>query len=136
MAPKRIEAMNPGGTLGCIASRDDQGRLTVLLWNHSYRITEFGPGTETGQDEPIALKITEGDTFFKGPVRIQRYLISKTFSNAYDLFEKGQKIDHRADLQKVEECTTRPVDGAVNFGFVQPPSSVSLIEIESLSVER
>ncbi len=131
MAPKRIEAMNPGGSLGCIASRDDQGRLTVLMWNNSYRITEFGPGTETGQDEHIALRVTEADTFFKGPVRVQRYLISKTFSNAYDLFEKGQKIDHRSDLQKVEDCTTQPVDGAVNFGFVQPPSSVSFIEFVS-----
>jgi xylan 1,4-beta-xylosidase len=130
MAPKRIEAMNPGGTLGCIASRDDRGRLTVLLWNNSYRITEFGPGTELGQEEAICLRVVGGEKFFKGPVRINRYLVSKNLSNAWYLFEKGEKLDDRAELQKVESCTTRPVDNMLNFGFVQPASSVSFIEME------
>ena len=55
MAPKRCEATNPGGTLGCIASRDDEGCVTVLIWNHGYRINEFGPGVEEGQREAVTL---------------------------------------------------------------------------------
>ncbi len=129
MAPKRVESKVPAGTLGCIASRDDKGRLTVLVWNNSYQITEGGPGTELGHDEAVTLRVANAGTFFKGPVHMRRSLVSKTVSNAFNLFEQNQKIDDRAELQQVQECTTRPSGDEVELRFVQPRSSVSFIEL-------
>lgn len=127
LAPNRIEATNPGGDVGCIASRDNQKRITLLIWNNSYRISGSGIGLETGEDEIITLKVPNG--FFKGPVRIRRWMVSRTVSNALYLFEKGEDIDKRADLQQVDEGVFRPIGETFGMGFVLPPSSVSLVEL-------
>jgi hypothetical protein len=130
MAPQRVEAMNPGGTVGCLASRDAvTGRLTVLLWNFGYRIDEFGPGTELAKTESVMLRVVEDEQLLRGRVKISRTLVSQTVSNAYDLFVKGQPIDQRAELQVVDQAVFRPVDGALHYGFALPPSSVSLVEL-------
>ncbi len=134
MAPKRVEASDPGGTLGCIASRDDRGRLTVMLWNNSYQIRESDPGSEKGKDEQVNIRIAGANGYFKGAVHVRRYLVSKTVSNAYHLFEKGEKIDSRADLQMVEDRTLTQAGEALNIGFVQPPSSVSFLEMQTATV--
>ena len=130
MAPQRVEAMNPGGTVGCLASRDAAtGRLTVLLWNFGYRIDEGGPGTELAKTENVMLRVIEDNRLLRGRVKISRTLVSQTVSNAYDLFAKGQPIDQRAELQVVDQGVLRPVDNALYYGFALPPSSVSLVEL-------
>jgi hypothetical protein len=130
MAPQRVEAMSPGGTVGCLASRDAAtGRLTVLLWNFGYRIDEFGPGAELAKTETVMLRVVEDERLLRGRVRVSRTLVSQTVSNAYDLFAKGQPIDQRAELQVVDQGVLRPVDNALYYGFALPPSSVSLVEL-------
>jgi len=127
MAPKRVEATRPGRGIGCIASRDDRRRVTVLVWNHRYRIDESGPGVETGLREMVGMRILDG--FYKEPVRMQRWLVSRTVSNARHLFETGEKLDARAELQRVEEGILRPINGVVDVGVALPPSSVTLVEL-------
>ena len=130
LAPTRVEASNPGGTFGCIASRNDDGRLTVLVWNHSYHIAEFGMGQALPSSEMIQLKIRGAEDFFKGPVEMKRWLVSRTISNAYHIYiEKKEPLDERVELQCVDEATLKPVEGQLSIGLYQPASSVSLIEL-------
>lgn len=129
LAPKRIEMLVPKGTLGGIASRDDRGRLTVLLWNFGYQITEFGPGKELAKEEHITLRIADAGKIFHGPAKLSRSLISDNTSNALYLFQKGEKLDQRCNLQTVDSRTLQPAAGQLEYTFAQPPSSVSFIEI-------
>jgi hypothetical protein len=133
MGDKRVEATRPNEPLGVLASKDEKAGLTILLWNNSYAISEFGPGMETGHDEHVMLNIVDATGHFGGPVEIRRYVVSKELSNAYGLFEKGEAIDDRAKLQKVETVATQPVGDTISFGFVQPASSVSFIEVIPLA---
>ncbi len=130
MAPKRVEASDPSGTLGTIASVSAEGRMTIMLWNHSHTIPEGGLGKETGKNEAMVLRIVGADKFFKSPsVQMKRQLVSKTVSNALYLYEQGEKLDGRAQLQTVDEAELRIADGLVEIAFLQPPSSVSFIEL-------
>ena len=69
------------------------------------------------------------NAFFRGSVRMQRSLVSKMVSNAFDLCEQNERIDARADLQRVEDCTTRPVDGGVQLNSVQPRLPSVLLDL-------
>lgn len=129
MEDKRIESTHPGRYVDCIASCGDNGKLTIMVWNHSYRIDEFGLGVEQGQKEAVNLCIFEADNFFGGPVRMKRWLVSETVSNALYFFQKGETIDKRAELQLVDTGEFTPVDNALDIGFALPPSSVAFIEI-------
>jgi len=130
MAPNRIVAEIPDTTLGTIASVDEKGRMTILLWNHSHTIPEFDVGKETGKDEKVQLQIIDADKFFKGSsVQIKRQLVSRTISNALYLFQEGQKLDDRANLQTVDMNTVKIIGGRLDWSFIQPPSSVSFIEV-------
>lgn len=130
MAPNRIEATRAGGTVGSIASKDASGRITVLVWNHSHTIPEFGLGVETGQREAITCRVVNADSFFKTTkVHMRRALVSQTVSNARYLFERGEPLDERAELQIVDEGEFSVIDGILSVGFAQPPSSVSFVEL-------
>ncbi len=126
MAPRRIEADGPPCCIGRIASCETDGRVTVLLWHHSCRIGEFGPGAETGAWERVSLRVA--GRAHAGPIQIRRWLVSRTISNARYLFERGETIDHRADLQQVDDRTIWPADGIPEYDFGMPPSSVTLVE--------
>ena len=66
--------------------------------------------------------------FFGGrKVTMERWLVSETVSNAEYLFTKEGKIDDRCQLQCVDQGSYSIVDGLVDIGFAQPPSSVSLV---------
>ncbi len=133
LAPIRIEATHAGGTVDAIASRDSDGRITILVWNHSSTIPEFGLGVETGQREAITCQIVKADGFFNNTkVHLQRSLVSETVSNARYLFEQGGELDARAELQQVDQGVFSVVDDMLSVGFAQPPSSVSFIELSPL----
>ena len=130
MAPKRVEAGRPDGTLGIIVSTDDRARMTVLLWNHSHTIPEQEFGRETGQDEAIVLRIVGADSFFKGKsVQMKHQLISETVSNALYYLQKGEKLDDRVNLQTVDTRSLKVLGDKLDIAFILPPSSVSFIEL-------
>ena len=129
MAPKRVEATTPGGGIDCIASRDDDGRLTLLVWNYNRVVREFGPGEEAGRRLAVTVRVRDASELWKGPVHYRQWLVSETVSNAYHLFVTGQELDERCELQQVGEGTVRIVDGMLDVGFAMPPSSVSMIEL-------
>ena len=129
MAPKRIEATTPGEGIDCIASRDDEGRLTLLVWNYNRAVQEGGPGVEAGRHRAVTVRVLDASDVWKGPVHYRRWLVSESVSNAYHLSVTGQALDERCDLQQVGEGTVRIVDGMLDVGFGMPPSSVSLIEL-------
>ena len=98
----------------------------MLVWNHSFKITESGPGQEMGDTQHVALRVLEAGTFFQGAVQAERHLVGPGVSDALGLWQGGEPLDGRAELQLVETATLQPVDGAVEIGFAQPASSVSL----------
>lgn len=125
---QRVEATRGGRTVNCFVSADPAKRtLTALVWNYGYQIPEGGPGAETAVREPVTLRVRDAADFFGAPtVRANRWLVSETVSNAYHLFSTGQKLDDAA-LQRVDSASVRIVDGALDFGFAMPPSSVALV---------
>jgi len=137
LAPNRIEATQVNGTIGCIASKDAVDRVTILIWNHSHSIPEFGLGVETGRREAITCRIVKADSFFKGTkIAMRRELVSKTVSNARYLSEQGNELDQRAELQEVDVGVFRIVDGMLSIGFAQPPSSVSFVELTPVDTAK
>jgi hypothetical protein len=131
MAPHRIEATAPGKGIDCIVSRDDKSRLTALVWNYHRTVQEGGPGIEAAGHPTVAVQVQDASALWKTPVRYRRWLVSETVSNAYHLFTAGQPLDHRCELQQVDEGAERIVDGMLSLEFEMPPSSVSLIQFES-----
>jgi hypothetical protein len=84
-------------------------------------------GAEGEPPHPFTVFLREAD--FLGPqVQVQRYEVSEQVSNAYGRFARGEPLDDRAQLQRVDQARIRAVDGTVTFGFLLPPSSVSLVE--------
>jgi hypothetical protein len=131
MGPRRVEAAAPGDGIDCIVSRDDKGRLTVLVWNYNRTVQEGGPGIEGAGHPTVAVQVQDASELWKAPVRYRRWLVSETVSNAYHLFTAGQPLDQRCELQQVDEGTVPIADGTLNLEFKLPPSSVSLIEFEA-----
>lgn len=130
LASQRVEVSDPGGTMGCIASAGSGPRLTVMLWNHSHTLPESAAGVETGEDTLVVIRVADAVRFFGGrEVRVARHLVSETVSNALHLFQQGEPIDDRADLQQVDSGTLSCTDGVLEVRFVQPPSSVSFVEL-------
>ena len=78
----------------------------------------------------ITCRIVNAHAVFKGPtVRVRRALVSRTVSNARYLFEQGQPLDERAELQWIDEGVFSLIDGTLSIGLAQPASSVSLVEL-------
>jgi hypothetical protein len=79
-----------------------------------------------------ALRVRNARAFFGSrPVRLRRWLVSRTVSNAYYLWKHGKLNAHHAALQQVDSGEFQIVEGKVDIGFSMPPSSVSLVEVDA-----
>lgn len=127
----RVEATRGSQTVNCFASADrGRKRLTLLVWNYGCRLPEFGPPVENAVREAVTLRLREADSFFgTRAIRMKRWLVSETTSNAYNLFQKGQNLDERTELRQVDNGTFSITDDTADLGFAAPPSSVSFVEI-------
>lgn len=130
MAPRRVEAVTTGDGIGGIVSRDENNRLTALVWNYRRSVQESGSGIEEAGDCTVVVRVEDASALWKTPVRCRRWLVSETVANAYHLFTAGQPLDGRCELQQVDERVAAIVDSTVSVAFEMAPSSVSLIEFE------
>lgn len=129
LAGQRIESTRAGATVNSFAcASPEQRQMQVLVWNYGARIPEGGLVQEKGAAEAVRLQVVGAADFFGGGgVRVQRWLVSETVSNAHYLFRSGQALDDRASLQRVQDDTARPAEGHLEVGFPLPPSSVTLV---------
>lgn len=129
----RVEATRGGATVNTIVSADPKARrVTALIWNYGCQIPETGMPIERAVRENVTLRIREAGGFFgSSRVKIRRWLVSETMSNAHYLFQQKQPLDERALLQEVDGGTFRIVDDTLDIGVTMPPSSVSLVVLDA-----
>ncbi|MFA6293563.1 MAG: glycosyl hydrolase, partial [Victivallales bacterium] len=96
----RVEATRGGKYVNCFASADKGNKsVTVMVWNYGCQIPETKLPVENAVHEAVTLRIREAEAFFgTRAVRMKRWLVSETVSNAYQIFQKEGKIDSRSEL--------------------------------------
>ncbi len=131
LAGTRVETKGYHGAIGCFASADKADRfLTVLLWNYDARLAQ--KAVDDAWRETVTLRIDQAQTFFEQPqLHFRRWLVSRTVSNAYYLMKHGQLDERRAALQMVDGGDLRLHGDQADIRFVMPPSSVSLVQIDT-----
>lgn len=132
---ERCESSRGAKSVNSFVSADkNKHTITAIIWNYDYRIPEIEAGVENAQREGVIVRVRDAAEFFgTGKVKVERWLVGKTTSDAYNLFLKGGKsaVDGRAELQKVDSGSLTILDGSLDAGFAMPPSSVSFLVLSA-----
>jgi len=128
LAGQRVGCTGAQGAVNAFACAS-AGQVQVLVWNYGARIPEGGVAEELAKDEEVRLQVAGAAAILgDGPVRLQRWLVSQTTSNAHHLFITAQTLDDRASLQQVQDAEL-PAAADLELSFPLPPSGVSLVTL-------
>ena len=114
-----------------VTSERDDGRLTVLVWHYHRKVRKAEPGKKPSRTLAATVRVQDAADVWKGPVRLRRWMVGPRVSNAYHLFQTGQALDERCELQQVDERVFQVTGGVLDVSLAMPPLSVSLIEIQA-----
>jgi hypothetical protein len=107
---------------------EQNNKIMALVWNSDYQIIESKPGIERGEWVNLNIELEDVRNVSNSKnVRLERWIVSETISNALYLYTTEGKVDSRAELQKVEDRMICVKDEGLAFDLIVPPSSVSLI---------
>ena len=128
---KRVKVAGTAGGVSCFASVDGGKRaLTALVWNYDCRIRETQPPVDGARTQSVTMTVRGAKNLFRAKrVKVERWEVSETVSNAYHLFRTGGTVDDRAHLQKASEGWASPKNGKIQIAFNAPPSSVSFVRM-------
>jgi xylan 1,4-beta-xylosidase len=122
--------------IDALASRDDDGRVAVLVWRH--QDDQYGRGAEPAV---VDLRI-EGLPYERGDVRVRHWRIDAAHSNAHAAWqalrspdypgaEEVAAIQSRQGLERLEPDRREHVrDAALELRLRLPLPAVSLVELE------
>lgn len=126
----RIEASRGKETVNCFASADkDKKKITLLIWNYGAEIPEKGAWVEKAVEQKTRVCVRDAAHFFQSKkVKVERWLVSESASDAYQVVSKGGKLtDDNTALKQVGSSRVKITDGKLECDFALPPSSVSLV---------
>lgn len=125
---QRVRASDAEGSIGVLASAD-KSKLGVLAFNQDW---DYSNSKERAITERMEIRIS-GLPFPAARVRVVRYLVDATHSNAYHFYQQGMPIDQaNVGLTTVEEISLPVIAGVVTLPRVDlAPSSVTLWEISA-----
>lgn len=127
MPQQRVKASQPSVSVGALAARNEKS-ISILLYN-SYYDWRNGPreeGVDLTREEEVTIEINNPEFLGKN-ISCKQYMVSAEYSNAYGLFQKGEKLDERCELQEIKNLIIYSKNDLLTFKLKLPQSSVTLL---------